>query len=184
VRRGHPYESNGEAFRVIDRSVAAQQIEQFDAVLCWRNATRHCMNEFIRRRLHGYGAREIPQPGEPLMCLENHASGMMNGEIFTVREMHPKRGILLDLPEGAEWIERPWFEWLHPNQPQPRRRASFALGYAITVHKAQGSEWPRVLVLDEFTGADRARWLYTAITRASEAVCVVPQDPCADGGAP
>jgi hypothetical protein len=30
------------------------------------------------------------------------------------------------------------------------------------------------MVLDEFTGADRARWLYTAITRASAAIRIVP----------
>jgi exodeoxyribonuclease-5 len=61
----------------------------------------------------------------------------------------------------------------HPNARQPRRWASFGLGYAITTDKAQGSEWPRVLIIDDFAGADRARWLYTAITRASEAVSIV-----------
>jgi exodeoxyribonuclease V len=44
---------------------------------------------------------------------------------------------------------------------------------AITVHKSQGSEWPNVLVIDEFVGDDRARWLYTVITRAAAAVCIV-----------
>ena len=51
----------------------------------------------------------------------------------------------------------------------------FGLAYAITVHKAQGSEWPRVTILDEFTGEDRRRWLYTAITRASREVRIVPR---------
>ena len=47
----------------------------------------------------------------------------------------------------------------------------FAYGYAITVHKAQGSEWDKVLVLEErfpFDKEEHARWLYTAVTRASE----------------
>jgi exodeoxyribonuclease-5 len=46
-------------------------------------------------------------------------------------------------------------------------------GYALTCHKAQGSEWDRVLVYDEGTGSGvmrdpilRRRWLYTAVTRA------------------
>ena len=42
-------------------------------------------------------------------------------------------------------------------------------GYAITCHKAQGSQWENVVVYDDGfgrTAEDRARWLYTAITRA------------------
>jgi exodeoxyribonuclease-5 len=171
VRAGRPYASEDANFQVIDRREAARRTEWADVVLCWRNATRHRVNTFIRRQRRGLPARALPQPGEPLMCLENHPSGMMNGEIFTVRDLDPARGILLeDGPPG--WIADPWFEWF--GGKQPRRRAVFALGYAITTHKSQGSEWPRVMVLDEFTGADRARWLYTAITRASAAICVVP----------
>lgn len=47
----------------------------------------------------------------------------------------------------------------------------FAYGYAITCHKAQGSEWNKVLVLEEkypFDKIEHARWLYTACTRASD----------------
>jgi len=50
-----------------------------------------------------------------------------------------------------------------------------AFGYAMTVHKAQGSEFGSVLILNEFKAWEgsyaerelaRRRWLYTAITRA------------------
>ena len=47
----------------------------------------------------------------------------------------------------------------------------FTYGYAITCHKAQGSEWDKVLVIEEsfpFEKKEHARWLYTAATRASE----------------
>lgn len=48
-------------------------------------------------------------------------------------------------------------------------------GYAITVHKAQGSEWNNVLVFDESPvfRKDAWRWLYTAVTRAAEKVVIV-----------
>lgn len=52
----------------------------------------------------------------------------------------------------------------------------FTYGYAITTHKAQGSEWEKVLVIEEtfpFDKTEHARWLYTAVTRASEKLVLV-----------
>ena len=47
----------------------------------------------------------------------------------------------------------------------------FAYAYGITTHKAQGSEWNKILVFEErfpFNPEEHARWAYTAATRASE----------------
>lgn len=52
----------------------------------------------------------------------------------------------------------------------------FTYGYAITGHKSQGSEWDKVLVLEErfpFEKEEHARWLYTCVTRASERLVLV-----------
>ena len=52
----------------------------------------------------------------------------------------------------------------------------FAYAYAITVHKAQGSEWDNVAVLEEtfpFNKEEHARWLYTACTRAAKKLVLV-----------
>lgn len=52
----------------------------------------------------------------------------------------------------------------------------FAYAYAITCHKSQGSEWDKVLVLEEafpYQQEEHARWLYTACTRASEKLVLV-----------
>ena len=52
----------------------------------------------------------------------------------------------------------------------------FTYGYAITGHKSQGSEWDKVLVLEErfpFEKEEHARWLYTCCTRASERLVLV-----------
>ena len=48
-------------------------------------------------------------------------------------------------------------------------------GWALTCHKAQGSQWPDVIVHDE-SGVfqdDAKFWLYTAVTRAAERLTVV-----------
>jgi exodeoxyribonuclease-5 len=60
--------------------------------------------------------------------------------------------------------------------PKFRRDSDeFDYGYALTVHKAQGSQWKSVVLFDE-SGAfreHRNRWLYTGITRAAERLTVV-----------
>ena len=58
---------------------------------------------------------------------------------------------------------------------QKRWMVEATFGYAITCHKSQGSQWDNVLVWDDGLGKtrrDRARWLYTAITRASERLVI------------
>ena len=52
----------------------------------------------------------------------------------------------------------------------------FTYAYAITTHKSQGREWPKVVVLEEkfpFDKIEHARWLYTACTRSSEKLVLV-----------
>ena len=52
----------------------------------------------------------------------------------------------------------------------------FTYAYAITCHKAQGSEWDKVLVLEErfpFDKVEHARWLYTAATRAANKLVLI-----------
>ena len=60
--------------------------------------------------------------------------------------------------------------------PKGMRPLTFDYGYCITCHKAQGSEWDKVLVFEErfpFEPEEHKRWLYTAITRAKEKLVIV-----------
>lgn len=53
-------------------------------------------------------------------------------------------------------------------EPFPQEPLEFNYGYAITVHRAQGSEWDKILVVEEkfpFDLEEHTRWLYTAVTR-------------------
>jgi hypothetical protein len=62
----------------------------------------------------------------------------------------------------------PGHEYDKPDLPPGGWMTAFAFGYALTVHLAMGSEFDRVLLLDEWFRDDRRQWLYTAITRAKE----------------
>ena len=53
--------------------------------------------------------------------------------------------------------------------------------YAVTCHKAQGGQWKRVFIdqgniTEEQLGTDYYRWLYTALTRATEKVYLINFD--------
>ncbi|MCM8921435.1 MAG: ATP-dependent RecD-like DNA helicase [Candidatus Thiodiazotropha sp.] len=51
------------------------------------------------------------------------------------------------------------------------------LGYSITVHKAQGSQWERVIIVSEFVGKSNPiidnTWFYTAVTRCEKQAVIV-----------
>lgn len=48
------------------------------------------------------------------------------------------------------------------------------LGYCLTAHRAQGGEWPRVIVyLPSEVRRDAPQWFYTAVTRARERLDIV-----------
>lgn len=58
---------------------------------------------------------------------------------------------------------------------QPKVETNIAYyGYAITAHKAQGSQWDEVFLLQTQNRGDRdsARWLYTAVTRAAKRLVI------------
>ena len=59
---------------------------------------------------------------------------------------------------------------------EKRKLTEATFGWAITAHKAQGSQWENVIVWDDGLGKsdlDRRRWLYTAITRAERGLVIL-----------
>jgi exodeoxyribonuclease-5 len=153
-----------------------------DQILVGRNDTRHRMNLRIRE-LRGLPPGQ-PLPGDKLVCLKNSASkNLFNGEIWFVTELletsndvirmkvRPETGQRSDVSVS---VPREYFEQLTPKPPDKKLKdlEQFTFAYALTVHKAQGSEWPSVILYDEsghFRGSE-SKWLYTGITRASESI--------------
>lgn len=157
-----------------------------DQVLVGMNRTRHTYNRRIRD-LKGYGGSQQPTAGERLICLRNdRTKKLLNGSLWDVVESRKgKKGVGLKvMPEGSTDERRirkvrvhpAFFDGTEGDLPWEVRRESdeFTFGYAITVHKAQGSQWDNVLLFDE-AGAFREhsrRWLYTGITRAAERITI------------
>lgn len=184
------------------------RLEEYDQILCWKNATRERINLRVREAL-GRSSATLPEPGDKLVSLKNTrpstegARQWLNGEQVTVLGVDLAglafgriRLTVLDdegvehgvsvAPEPFEGVdaERQLLDGFNARGPDP----IFTFGYGLTVHKAQGSEWDRVLLVDEspnlisvaerFRGRaaalDEARqWLYTGVTRAAKKLHVV-----------
>lgn len=152
---------------------------QADQLLVGRNDTRHTFNSryrFLQGRNSNY-----PLPGDKLVCLRNnHELRLLNGSLWTVEEcVDPDDGTLgLSLigEEGEKVVTTAHaciFNGEEPDWHERKEHDEFNFGYALTVHKAQGSQWDNVFLFDEWRRADRAKWLYTGITRAAEKITVI-----------
>jgi exodeoxyribonuclease V len=185
------YGTYGES-RVITRAELSQD-DVMDAgqVLVGLNKTRAAYNGRMRQ-LHGR-RNPMPEPGDTLVCLKNDRNkGLFNGGLWSVVELLKRRkGHLndhcvrmhvssLDF-ESTEPVDirvrREFFEGRGNEVPWKELNGlqQFDYGYALTVHKAQGSQWDSVCLFDESGNfsTDRARWLYTGLTRAAEKITVV-----------
>jgi len=161
-----------------------------DQLLVGRNKTRHSSNRRMRSLL-GRGTNDYPVVDDKLVCLRNnHEKGLLNGALWYVEgvgaitedrvymtvsaesDLEGQPGTELEVEAHTHYFEGrdeslPWWE---------RKEAEeFDYGYAMTVHKAQGSQWDEVVLFDEAWcfRQDRDRWLYTGITRAAEQLTVV-----------
>jgi exodeoxyribonuclease-5 len=163
-----------------DRLAGGESIEH-DQVLVGRNATRNAANKAMRARLGFTG--DWPMAGEKLVCLRNNREkGLLNGTLWRANSAEYD-GAFLELnvspEEGGEGVATQAFPEPFLGLETPRWGArdidEFTFGYALTTHKAQGSEWESVYIVDESSIArgDAHRWLYTALTRASQRVTLV-----------
>lgn len=209
---------------------AAKTFQNDGVTICHRNATRHQLNDSIRKHL-GITQEKI-QVAEPLMVLQNNYElDVYNGEIVTVLD-EPKllgdRPVIVTDRYANESLNM-WFYRTRIDTPTGKRSVLFAdreafgtsgkismkfirnagrdthrtlklqemkaeggvsysdlqtvkgdevincnLGYCLTAHKSQGSEFPEVIVAIEDSvrlhSPDGRRWVYTAISRAKKNV--------------
>jgi exodeoxyribonuclease-5 len=154
----------------------------FDIILCGMNKTRRYINRRIREDILQRESH-LPEPGDRLVCLRNdHDLGLLNGSLWDVEDCaildEDEIGLTLRGEENEE-VDCTAYRHVFENREigffERGRAQEFDYGYALTCHKAQGSQWPAVAVIDE-SGVFRKHqrnWLYTAITRAAERVSVI-----------
>ena len=185
TREGRPLKpgsyGDSEVVKYVDTTPEqlADRVLGSDQLLVGKNITRRLSNNRVRQLRKKKG--EFPLVGDRLVCLKNnHDLGILNGQIWKARtdSMFDGDYVILDLDgEDGERVQTSahpeYFRGEEPAYYELRDADSFDYGYALTVHKSQGSQWDSVVLFDEWHFKDREKWLYTAVTRAAEKVYVV-----------
>jgi len=163
-------------------------------VLCGRNKTRTQINGAIRTKMGRENGE--PEVGDKVVCLKNNYDQVFapiyNGMTGYIEEITPYKdhwyeaminfpeegrifdGIMIKSQFGAPTLIES-IEGVKHKELGDR----FDFGYALTVHKAQGSQARTVVLFEErFQKSDDEqwrRWLYTAVTRARENLYIIGQ---------
>jgi len=185
IRRGDHLSPDG-GMLVPWGSVSPKEVMTYDQILVGTNATKRATNNKVRA-LRGCGS-DLPVENDRVVCLRNnHEACLLNGSIWVVDQCLDTEDKYIDLvlkdPEGVEYVAVTAHKHHFLDRsgkslpPWVRKEAEeFEFGFAMTVHKSQGSQWDSVIVFDEsrvFNEQDRSKWLYTAVTRAAKKVKVV-----------
>lgn len=146
-------------------------------ILVYRNATRKALNIGMRNKLK-YPRWEL-QKGEPLICKATSRKwqelGLLNNSLWTYQGGNR---VVNELGEFRT-VPKMYVEDMTQGDPDPTA-CQFYLGYAMTTHSAQGSEFDSVqialsdVIHAQSQGDDFWRQLmYTMVTRAKNKLWVV-----------
>lgn len=160
---------SGEKIKFISRGAHRPLASKVDQVICAFNKTRVEMNMAAREQLRMDPLN--PCVGDRVMCLKNDKQyGLFNG-------MQGEIAMISDNDQfyfkNEDFIEEVWYDRNTFNQAKYEYEKDgpipFDYAYAITAHRAQGSEYDRVMVLEQRCDLwDHKRWAYTAASRAKE----------------
>lgn len=196
ARQGEPIPYGGHddhVWKMRRTEVAAEQLLRGGQVICGRNATRLHLNAAMKRAA-GFAGAHPEGRGEKIICLKNrHDLGLINGMFVSLGDIqHEGRlsfSATVTTEDGTSIVGRHRFykghyddhvafdgERARRDWNEMRGLIETVWGYAITCHKAQGSQWENVVIFDDGLGRtaeDRSRWLYTAITRAERGLAIL-----------
>ena len=205
ARTGEPIGFGAYDFHVAKMrksDITPDQALRSGQLICGMNATRLQLNNAMRAAA-GLGGTTLPTgAAEKIICLKNQNDlGLINGMFLTLEDIVDEGSLFFSAVVADEdgrrvapvdangragrlRIYKGHFEdhvafdrERHDRDWRDKRSLTEAtFGWAITAHKAQGSQWTNVIVWDDGLGRselDRRRWLYTAITRAERGLVLL-----------
>nr|DAJ14211.1 MAG TPA: exodeoxyribonuclease V [Myoviridae sp. ctNPX13] len=167
--------------------------KESDIIICGTNKTRENLNNYYRNELLKIDSAD-PIVGDKMICRQNNWDAMIGDNIFLINglvgyitnidlEFSTAKRLTIDFrPEflsesfydlalDREYLRLP-FQY---RKSYISRMNKFEYGYAITCHLAQGSQYNKVIVVNEPFGDSlfRKQWLYTAVTRAIDQLIIL-----------
>lgn len=166
----------------------------YDQVLAWRNVTVDKWNLALRwkalgaviQKTHQKNHWGLPVPGDKMMINARlvYMAGTKHGYNFIKGMELTITGIdTIDTQNGIGYYDIVVDGTPLPSVPIDltpygiQKAMGFeglktGYSYVITCHKAQGSQWDDVAIIDEYVNRDPEKWYYTAVTRAAKKLLV------------
>jgi exodeoxyribonuclease V len=159
-------------------------LDRCDQVLVGTHVSRKYINAEMRKFKQYLS--DLPVAGDRIICTRNdRETGLLNGSQWMVLDSHPDeytdyltlhiKSVDNDTQMVVEAHQGPFLDEEVPYW-SIRNAQCFEYAYAMTVHKAQGSQFDSVILIDEshkFPSHQRRAWLYTGITRAARELKII-----------
>lgn len=169
-----------------------------DIILCGMNKTRIALNKMIRKKEHFN--RPEPELNDKIVCLQNnHNLGVMNGQIGFVEDIQlfENFAFIMKMSSGNyitnhcvfkkgfdKLSQKLYYETINKSKIKNKLKEAhfekldlFDFGYALSVHKSQGSSWNRVILIEERNSYqsddDFCKWYYTGVTRSENKLLII-----------
>lgn len=184
-----PYMKEEQFTKIHHSRFDKEKLIDYEQIITGKNVTRIDLNKYCRKLLH-YNS-ECPVINDRMIFLKNNYQDFVfNGQQIVLTKQPKKLGVGKYQIEGQDVVSGDFvnvnivdnFINQIPSNIEVRQLAKITksdfnhidYAYAISCHKAQGSEYGEVLLWDDLFALNntqqRHRWLYTAITRASKRV--------------
>jgi exodeoxyribonuclease-5 len=170
LRDGHSAETfrGSPLIKILSKDECVKYMKDVDQIICAKNETRVAINRYVRKMLGNEG--DQPVKDDRVISLKNSKKlGIYNGTQGVVRSVGSLRmSIMFD---NGRLVHTKYDTATFNQEKTPKDLFIHPIDfcYAITCHKAQGSEWKKVMVVEQVVyGWEHKRWAYTAASRARE----------------
>lgn len=165
------YRNPGNKIKFVPKNGLDDLVENVDQIICAYNKKRVEINKLVREKMGK--DPNVPTISDKIMCLRNdREKGLFNGMQGHIGWFIKKNYIQFiadDLSIETNMDLNSFNQEKYEIEYDKSSPTPFDYAYAVTCHKVQGSEYDKVLVLEQkSTLWDNVRWNYTAASRAKD----------------